>query len=141
MNRLSFAVLALALVLTACKNNGASVAAKEPASTTEVTWFSLTDAESMAKESKRKVLVDVYTPWCGPCKMLDKTTFKDPGVIKILNNDFHAVKFNAEGPDPITFQGKEYSNPNFNPNKTRGRNAVHQLSPFFAVRGLSLIHI
>jgi len=30
--------------------------------------------------------------------------------------------------------GKEYANPKFKPNK-RGRNAPHQLSSFFAVRG------
>jgi len=135
MSRLSFIILGLGLLFTSCKNNGASVAANETISTTEVTWLTLTDAESKAKKQKKNVFVDVYTPWCGPCKMLDKRTFIDPDVINLLNENFYSVKFNAEGPDPIQFQGKEYKNPKFNPAKTRGRNAQHELAPFFAVRG------
>ena len=87
----------------------------------------------MAKNPK-KILVDVYTSWCGPCKMMDKNTFTDAMIIKQVSKNFHAVKFNAEGPDPIKFQGKEYSNPNYKPN-VRGRNGRHQLSSFFQVPG------
>lgn len=150
MNKLSFLILLIAVTFAACNSktekatveNTATTPSKSKVTATKpaveeggVAWVSLTEAENMAKKSKRNVLVDVYTPWCGPCKMLDRTTFKDPGVVEILNNNFYPVKFNAEGPDPITFKGKEWSNPNFNPQKTRGRNAQHQLSPFFKVRG------
>ena len=37
------------------------------------------------------------------------------------------MKFDAESPDPTTFQGEVYSNPNYNPN-SKGRNGVHELS-------------
>jgi thioredoxin-related protein len=37
------------------------------------------------------------------------------------------VKFDAESPDPVTFQGTEFTNPNYDPNR-RGRNGVHELS-------------
>lgn len=98
-------------------------------------WVSLGDVEGLVKKEPRKILVDVYTPWCGPCKMMDRNTFSNPEIISTMGDKFYPIKFNAEGPDPITYLGKEYTNPQFNPNKTRGRNAKHQLASLFPVRG------
>lgn len=107
----------------------------EPDNYTEMPWVKMDKVESLVKKRPKKILVDVYTPWCGPCKMMDAKTFTDAEVINQIGKNFYPVKFNAEGPDPINFKGKEYKNPLFNPNKTRGRNSPHQLSSFFAVRG------
>ncbi len=98
-------------------------------------WVKLDKVESLVKSEKKKVLVDVYTPWCGPCKMMDRMTFTDQAVVDAVSKSFYPVKYNAEGPDSFNFMGKEYGNPNFDPNKTRGRNARHELANFFSVRG------
>lgn len=44
----------------------------------------------------KPIFVDVYTTWCGPCKQLDKTTFQDSAVSTFINNNFTAVKWDAE---------------------------------------------
>jgi thiol:disulfide interchange protein len=49
-----------------------------------------------AKSSKRYVLADIYTDWCGWCKRLDATTFLDPDFVKYANANFVCVKCNAE---------------------------------------------
>lgn len=100
----------------------------------EMPWASLGNVEDLMKKEPKKMIVDVYTPWCGPCKMMDRNTFSNPEIIDLVSTNFHPVKFNAEGPDPITYRGKEYSNPQFDPNR-RGRNAKHQLASLFPVRG------
>ncbi len=42
------------------------------------------------------ILVDAYTEWCGWCKKMDKDTYADPAIIKKINKDFVAIKFNPE---------------------------------------------
>jgi len=98
-------------------------------------WVGLDQVESLVKKDKKKVIVDVYTSWCGPCKMMDKMTFTDQRVVDAVEKSFYPVKYNAEGPDSFTFMGKEYGNPKYDPKKTRGRNSRHELASFFGVRG------
>ncbi len=107
----------------------------------EIEWVKIGNVESLIKKQPKKVVVDVYTSWCGPCKMLDRTTFRDPEIVKLMTDKFYPVKFNAEGPDPVTFKGKQYSNPRYNPAKTRGRNGQHTLTPTFGIRGYPSIII
>ncbi|MDW4691830.1 thioredoxin family protein, partial [Escherichia coli] len=55
-----------------------------------------TAALAQAKAENKSVLVDVYTDWCGPCKLLDQRTYSDPRVQSLLANSFITVKANAE---------------------------------------------
>ncbi|HHB77855.1 MAG TPA: DUF255 domain-containing protein [Saprospiraceae bacterium] len=99
----------------------------------EIHWMSLEEAVKKQKENPKKIFMDAYTKWCGPCKMLDKNTFHDPNVVKYVNEHYYGVKFDAEAPDPIFFKGKEYKNPNYVEGK-RGRNGVHELAIALGVR-------
>lgn len=49
-----------------------------------------------AKKSNKFVLADIYTDWCGWCKVLDQKTFSDPTMVKYLQGQFLCVKLNAE---------------------------------------------
>jgi thioredoxin-related protein len=93
----------------------------------KIEWMTMNDALEAQKQSPRKIFMDVYTHWCGPCKLLDKNTFSNKKVIKFINSNYYPVKFNAEGPDPITYEDFTYTNPNYQPER-KGRNATH----FFA---------
>ena len=81
-----------------------------------INWMSLEEAVEAQKTEPRKIMMDVYTKWCGPCKMMMANTFTNENVIDYVNANFYAVKFDAESPDPITFQGNEFTNPTYNPN-------------------------
>lgn len=85
-------------------------------------WLSIEEASNIGGSSNnKKFLVDVYTDWCGWCKVMDKKTFTDPALIKYLNQNFHVVKFNAEQKEAVSFKGKTY---NWEP---MGRNGVNSL--------------
>ena len=96
--------------------------------TASVNWMTMEEALEAQVKNPKKIMIDVYTQWCGPCKMMDKNTFHNTDVAQYLNKNYYAVKFDAESPDPVTFKGTMYENPTFDPAKVGRRNGVHQLS-------------
>ena len=90
----------------------------------EIKWMTMNEAIAAQKKEPKKIFMDVFTSWCGPCKMLDKNTFSDKNVIEYVNKNFYAVKFNAEGTDEVDYQDFVYTNPNYDPNR-KGRNSQH----------------
>jgi len=90
----------------------------------QINWMTMNEALAAQKIEPKKIFVDVYTTWCGPCKLLDKNTFTDKNVIAYLNENFYAVKFNAEGNESVTYKDFTYTNPNYQPER-KGRNAQH----------------
>jgi thioredoxin-related protein len=74
-----------------------------------IQWMSFEDAVAKNQTEPRKIFMDVYTSWCGWCKRMDATTFKEQKVIDYLNKKFYAVKFDAETKDTIRFSGHEFT--------------------------------
>jgi len=65
---------------------------KTIAAKTQLNWFSsLDEGKVVAREQKKMVMIDTFADWCVACKELEKYTFSDPEVSKILKN-FTLVK-------------------------------------------------
>lgn len=73
-----------------------------------ITWLDLETAQAKMKESPKKLFVDLYTDWCGWCKVMDKKSFAHPVIIELMNKYFYAVKFNAEKGPEVSFNGDKY---------------------------------
>ncbi len=104
----------------------------------EIKWMTMDEALNAQAKNPKKIMMDAYTDWCGPCKMLDKNTFHNPDVVNYVNENYYAVKFNAEGNDEINYKGQSFSNPGFDASKT-GRNAQHQLAGALQIRAYPTI--
>ncbi len=72
-------------------------------------WMSFEDALKQSATTPKKIFMDVYTEWCGWCKKMDASTFKDPVIVNYINNNFYAVKLDAETKDTITYKSKKYT--------------------------------
>ncbi|MGY6560848.1 MAG: thioredoxin family protein [Luteibaculaceae bacterium] len=103
-----------------------------PSNAQTINWVSVNELEKLQKQEPRKVLIDVYTNWCGPCKMMEANTFSNPKVVDYVNKKYYAVKFNAEGNDKIEFRGYSFSNPDFDPAKIKSRNGTHEFTKAIA---------
>lgn len=93
----------------------------------EIKWVTMNEALELQKKQPKKILMDAYTSWCGPCKMMDQKTFTNKDVVNYVNKHFYAVKFNAEGTEEVMYKDFNYTNPNYDPER-KGRNSQH----FFA---------
>lgn len=95
-----------------------------PAAVTgELKWYTWEEAMEAMKTNKKKIIVDVYTDWCGWCKVMDKKTFSDPKVAEYLKANFYPVKLDAEGKKDITHEGHT-----FKYMANVGRGGVHELA-------------
>ena len=101
------------------------VNAQQPSETstaTPVKWMSFDEAVEKSKTEKRKIFIDVYTDWCGWCKVMDKNTFTDPAIAKLLNEKYYPVKFDAEQTADVVFRGTTFKFVPF------GNKGAHQLA-------------
>lgn len=100
----------------------------------DINWLTMEEALELQKKEPKKIFMDVYTNWCGPCKMLDKNTFQTEDVAAYINEHYYAVKFNAEGNEEITYKDNTYANPNYDASKASRRNSVHEFSRFLQIK-------
>lgn len=112
---LAFAFLFLSPVIIARKKVPAAPPAENE---NEIHWiYSIDELQMKMQANPKKVIIDMYTGWCGWCKRMDAATYTNPALVKYVNNNFYAVKFDAERQDVIRFMGKEYKyDPNFKAN-------------------------
>jgi thioredoxin-related protein len=93
--------LSIAILFLAFSSN------RKPSSD-EVEWMTLPQAEAAIQKEKRPILIDLYTDWCGWCKVMDKKTYSNKNVAKYVHEKFYAVKINAESKDIINFNGRSF---------------------------------
>lgn len=74
----------------------------------KVRWLSWDDAMEKSKKEKKKILIDIYTDWCGWCKKMDATTFSEDHIARYVNKYYYAVKFNAETKEDLVLNGTVY---------------------------------
>ena len=87
-----------------------------------VTWLTWEEAVELNKKAPKKIVVDIYTDWCGWCKRMDAATFQQKHIAEYINEHYYAVKFDGEQKETIDFKGKTYQFVN------SGRRGYHELA-------------
>jgi thioredoxin-related protein len=73
----------------------------------DLTWLNWNAGIAEASASKRPILIDVYTDWCGWCKRMDRDVYARDDVRGYLNDHFTLVKLNAESLDEVVYDGRK----------------------------------
>ena len=62
----------------------------------KLNWFEGSLEEAFLLNENKVIMIDFYTDWCAPCKLLDSDTFSNKEVIQTIHNNFIPIKINAE---------------------------------------------
>lgn len=99
-----------------------SCAQKPAAPGEKLQWMTLDQVMANMQKEKRPVLIDLYTDWCGWCKVMDKKTYTNKNVTAYVQQKFYPVKVDAETRKSISWNGRTY---NFNSNYKTNDFAVY----------------
>lgn len=75
----------------------------------ELKWRKFDEGFAEAKKTNKKIMLDVYTDWCGWCKRLDKDVYANDKIMAYLNTKYISIKLNAESKNTITYKDTAYS--------------------------------
>lgn len=75
---------------------------------TIIKWMSFEEALAAQKQNPKKIYVDIYATWCRWCRMTDSVVLKNREIAHYINQNYYAVKFNAETRTPVKFRDKNY---------------------------------
>ena len=64
------------------------------------------EIQEMARQENKPIFLDVYTSWCGPCKLMAKTIFPKAEVGDYFNTHFINYKIDAEKGEGIEIAKK-----------------------------------
>ncbi|MEO6583347.1 MAG: DUF255 domain-containing protein, partial [Ferruginibacter sp.] len=78
----------------------------------KINWLTIEAMQKEYSKNPKPILIDLYTNWCGWCKVMDKSTYGNDKVAAYINENYYAIKLDAETKEAISFNGKVY---NFNP--------------------------
>lgn len=76
-------------------------------------WLTFDAATERAVKENKHVIVDIYTTWCGWCKVMDRQTYGDPEVSAYLSRNFVLARVNGESPNVLHWQGQAISERQF----------------------------
>lgn len=116
-------------VVCLCGSWSATTTTPAPAA---IKWISIEEAYRLQQQQPKKILVDIYASWCGWCKRMDNTTFVDPEVVQYINDNFYAVKFDAETKRTIQLGGEQFAY------RSNGKGGMNELAMELAGNQLSL---
>ena len=95
-----------------------------------LTWTSFDELPQKMREEPRPILVFIHTDWCKYCAMQEKNTFSNSEIAESINDQFYALKLNAEKAGEITFLNRTYQ---------RGSNGYHPLAELLGKEKKELI--
>jgi thiol:disulfide interchange protein len=91
----------------------------------------LATALEQAAKTNTPLFVDFFAQWCGACKIMDRTTLKNPSVLKTLEQ-FHFVKVDADEYPVATQYFKVFAMPTYIVLDSSGNEQYRHIGPIDA---------
>ena len=59
-----------------------------------IKWTSMDEVIKQSKKQKKKIVLELYTDWCGWCKQMNSETFSNDVIVSFVNDNFYALRVN-----------------------------------------------
>lgn len=90
----------------------------------EIDWLTFEQLSDSLERNPKKVIIHFHTDWCTYCRKMHREVFTNPEIIKIINEEYYAVSFDAETRDSVYFDGQWF----INKEATKRRRGFHELA-------------
>jgi thioredoxin-related protein len=115
---LSLALIALPIAGSARPDpdspaNKAKAEAPPKTEAKKVEWLAFDAAAERAVKQDKHMIVDIYTTWCGWCRVMERETYGNPEVAAYLKDNFVLAKVNGESANKLHWNGKELTERQF----------------------------
>ena len=74
----------------------------------KINWITVSQLNTLYARNPKPIVIDLYTDWCGWCKHMDRTTYMNDKLATYINDNYYAVKYNAESKDSVTFNNQAF---------------------------------
>ena len=106
-----------------------------PSGFAQLKTYTFEEAEKLSQQNPKPFVVFIHTCWCKYCKMMENSTFKNPKIITLLNNNFYFILLDAESKDDIHFNNHTFK---FKP---KGQNTgIHELATELATINSQVVY-
>jgi len=61
-----------------------------------IKWYTYDEGMALGKNEKKRVFLHFYADWCHYCKKMAEEAFQDPSVVSFINENFIAIRVNAD---------------------------------------------
>ncbi|MTI87176.1 MAG: DUF255 domain-containing protein [Balneolaceae bacterium] len=87
--------------------------AQSESSAERIHWYSMEEAQQLAAENGKGVLLFTEAEWCTYCKKMERDVFPEQTVIRALETHFYPVKLDIESDAKIVFNGTAMTEADF----------------------------
>ncbi len=96
----------------------------------KINWISFEQLSDSLDSNPKSVLINFHTEWCAYCRKMHREVFTDPEIVRIVNENYYAVHFDAESRDTVIFDGQVFLNKEYSGRKK----GLHELARLFGDR-------
>jgi len=101
MKKLVFLLFLLVVPFSSNFAQDASLAAEG------INWTPFSEAVDLAEKSSKKLLIDIYAPWCRYCRQVQDEVYSDERVRDYVNDTFVVTRLNGDDAEE-KFHFREY---------------------------------